>query len=228
MAPTQGGGRPDKYLTAAGETVPSVTTILDRFKDSGALLHWAWKQGIDRVDYKATRDSAGAHGSAVHESAEKLLHGASAEECEDFIITKLPDVAAAVDAIQAFRSFSRWVAKVRPPVTDTELPLVSERYKFAGCIDVIAADAWQIDLKSGKRVYLDHLLQIAAYDILHEEVRGERFRRFTLLHIPKDGSECVSYNWNHLDAARAMFLSLRASYELESQVQMQMKEAEKC
>lgn len=33
------------YFTAAGEKVPSVTTVLGRFKDSGGLLFWAHKVG---------------------------------------------------------------------------------------------------------------------------------------------------------------------------------------
>ena len=35
-------GRPKAgYKNAAGEKVPGVTTVIGRFKDSGALLHWA-------------------------------------------------------------------------------------------------------------------------------------------------------------------------------------------
>jgi hypothetical protein len=33
------------YFSAAGEKVPSVTTILSRFKDSGGLMFWAYKTG---------------------------------------------------------------------------------------------------------------------------------------------------------------------------------------
>lgn len=33
------------YRNAAGEKVPSVTTILSRFKDSGGLIKWAYRQG---------------------------------------------------------------------------------------------------------------------------------------------------------------------------------------
>jgi hypothetical protein len=38
------------YFTAAGEKVPSVTTILGRFKDSGGLMFWAHKVGAEQRD----------------------------------------------------------------------------------------------------------------------------------------------------------------------------------
>jgi hypothetical protein len=222
--PKRGAGRPSKYLTRAGDKVPSVTTILSRFKESGALVHWAWKLGWERKDYRKVRDDAAGVGSAVHNAAESYLHGVSQETCEDAIIEALPDIDVAVRALQGFHSFLRWHDKEKPEITETELPLVSERHRFAGCIDDIAKPRWQIDLKTGKRVYADHLLQIAAYDILHEECRGERFERFTLLHIPQDGSECMAYDWTDLSRAREMFLALLRAYELDSMVKETLRE----
>src|SRR6516225_4019637 len=37
------------YFIADGTKVPSVTQVISRFKDSGALIHWAWKCGRDGV-----------------------------------------------------------------------------------------------------------------------------------------------------------------------------------
>lgn len=45
MATPRGG-----YFTAAGEKVPSVTTILSRFKDSGGLMFWAHGVGAEQRD----------------------------------------------------------------------------------------------------------------------------------------------------------------------------------
>lgn len=38
------------YFSASGEQVPSVTTILGRFKDSGGLMFWAHKVGAEQRD----------------------------------------------------------------------------------------------------------------------------------------------------------------------------------
>ena len=42
-----------------GRLLPGTTTIIGKFKNSGALIHWAWKQGMDGIDYRETRDQAG-------------------------------------------------------------------------------------------------------------------------------------------------------------------------
>ena len=41
----RGGGRPDAYRGADGKKLPSVTTVLSRFKESGGLIRWAYGQG---------------------------------------------------------------------------------------------------------------------------------------------------------------------------------------
>ena len=33
-----------------GKLLPGTTTIIGKFKNSGALIHWAWKQGMDGID----------------------------------------------------------------------------------------------------------------------------------------------------------------------------------
>jgi hypothetical protein len=50
-APTKGKGR-GKYRLADGTRVPSVTEILSRFKEGGALIHWAWRLGMEGEDYR--------------------------------------------------------------------------------------------------------------------------------------------------------------------------------
>ena len=61
-----GGGRPTAYRLEDGTRVPGVTTITNKFKDSGGLIHWAWQCGIDGVDYRAKRDEAGDVGHLAH------------------------------------------------------------------------------------------------------------------------------------------------------------------
>ena len=39
-----------------GQRLPSVTTVLSRFKDSGGLIHWAWSLGKEGKDYREERD----------------------------------------------------------------------------------------------------------------------------------------------------------------------------
>ena len=55
---------PQGYFNAAGERIPGTTTIIGRFKESGALVHWAWKLGMEGKDYREVR--AADAGTAAH------------------------------------------------------------------------------------------------------------------------------------------------------------------
>jgi hypothetical protein len=68
------------YLNAAGLSVPGTTDITGRYKDSGALLHWAHKQGA--AGLPLYQRSALDIGSAVHKMCELDLIGASDREIE--------------------------------------------------------------------------------------------------------------------------------------------------
>ena len=46
------------YKTQDGVRVPSVTTVISRFKEAGALMYWAWNEGKEGRDYRETRDAA--------------------------------------------------------------------------------------------------------------------------------------------------------------------------
>jgi hypothetical protein len=62
-----------------GKRVPSVTTIISRFKDSGGLIHWAWQQGMDGLDYRETRDKAALAGHLAHYLMELDARGKTKE-----------------------------------------------------------------------------------------------------------------------------------------------------
>jgi len=63
------------YRTKDGVRVPSVTTIIGRFKESGGLIHWAWALGMEGKDYRQVRDSAADAGSLAHSMIYETNHG---------------------------------------------------------------------------------------------------------------------------------------------------------
>ena len=71
-----------------GKLLPGTTTIIGKFKNSGALIHWAWKQGMDGIDYRETRDQAGEQGTSVHYLAESYIKKWSYEEPTDEKVIK--------------------------------------------------------------------------------------------------------------------------------------------
>jgi hypothetical protein len=63
------------YFTASGERVPGVTTIIGRFKESGALIQWAYNRGKEGLELYESRDKAAELGTIVHEMVEAYIKG---------------------------------------------------------------------------------------------------------------------------------------------------------
>ena len=59
------------YFNKAGQRLPSVTTIISRFKESGGLIHWAWNLGREGQDYRQVRDEAADAGTLAHAMIEE-------------------------------------------------------------------------------------------------------------------------------------------------------------
>ena len=61
---------PRKGYFVNGTKVPSVTQIVSRFKDSGALMYWAWEQGKEGKDFRDTSQRAADAGTLSHRMVE--------------------------------------------------------------------------------------------------------------------------------------------------------------
>lgn len=62
-----------------GKRVPSVTTVISRFKESGALMYWCWDQGRQGLDYRQTRDAAADAGTIAHAMVEAFIRNGEGE-----------------------------------------------------------------------------------------------------------------------------------------------------
>jgi hypothetical protein len=155
------------------EVFRSVTTILKALSKD-ALIYWAAREvaeyayderddwaGLDRA--KAVRllkgapwdkrDAAGNLGTAVHDAIEALVLGQTAPEYA-------PAIAARMDG------FDRFVKDYRPEWLASEAAVFSRKYGYAGTLDGIVGigdKTYIIDAKTGKGVYPEYALQLAAY-----------------------------------------------------------------
>lgn len=170
--------RDGRYYRIEGERYYSVTTIIDGGTPKWPLINWAKKftaeYAVDHFDaFKALVEDdpmaakdwlkrasnrmtsvAGELGSAVHEAAEAYVLG---------------------------RPYPPWTPAVRPymengllPFLDTwtpeiiaiEAPVFSKRFRYAGTLDnIMMIDGVRLltDYKSGKAIYPEVGLQLAAY-----------------------------------------------------------------
>ena len=58
-----------------GKRLPSPSTIVSRFKDSGGLLHWANTQGLEGKTLDEAREEVTTPGSIVHARIEASIRG---------------------------------------------------------------------------------------------------------------------------------------------------------
>jgi len=209
---------------ADGTRVPSVTTVIGRYKDSGALIGWAHKQGLAGVPLHEARDRAADIGSAVHAALEVELSGGDPRAA---LLAYTPHTHEGPDADflrkceRAYSAFRKWWEQSRLEVLATEVPLVSERWAVGGTLDAILREpdgALALgDWKTSKGVYLDHPVQLAAYARIWEETRGDHIASAHLMRFSKAGT--FEHRWfPDLEPAWAYFRHLLAAYKAEGAV----------
>lgn len=201
------------YRTKAGVKVPSVTTILSQFKDPGPLQYWAWDLGMKGINYRDALDKAADIGTIAHKLAECHLRGQ--------VFDPTPYDADALQKAQIpFGAFLEWAGGSKLTAEASEVPMISEKYGFGGCMDVVLVNGRRqiSDFKTSKAIYADYLAQILGYSILWEEnfpdkpVEGG----YSIIRFDKQGE--FSHHWWPVDspkvvAARSYFLSLVSAYK---------------
>lgn len=236
MATLKGG-----YFLKDGTKVPSVTTIIGRYKESGALIHWAAGQAskfiqdnlpespnradIGRVceaaknSYREVRDAHAEAGTLAHEAVEAWIR----KEAYTF-----KGVAEVVDrAERAYEAFQQWAAQTSLEITHAEVALVSEKHKFGGTLDAMLIQGKRSlgDWKSSSGVYGDYLIQVAAYGLLWEEnfpylpIDGG----YHLMRFDKVYGDYHHHAWSELEAAKKAFLLMRQLYALEPELKARAK-----
>lgn len=200
---TRGTGRPEKYILADGTQVRGVTTIIGRFKDSGALLHWAFQQGKSgAASLYEKRDEAADAGSLVHACVEADIHN-----------QPHPDIPEAMRerVTSAHSAWREWFDGSKMEIVATEVPLVSEQFRYGGTIDAIARDGkgrlCLLDWKSSAGIYTDYALQLAAYRQLWNENRHDQ-------QITDGGYHICRFSKQHGDFEHRYFPELIEAWEM--------------
>jgi len=172
-----------RYELRDGTRVPSVTTVLG-ILNKPALLDWAWKCGIDGLDYKAVRDHAADVGTLAHYLIMCHLKGEEPDTSEysEEVIGK---------AENCLLSYFEWLKEHPIEPILVEVPLVSEKYRFGGMMDCFAklnGENVLIDHKTGKAIYAEMFYQLAGYRQLLIE-NGYEVSSCRILRIGRDENE---------------------------------------
>ena len=207
------------YFLKSGKQVPGVTTILGRFKESGGLLHWAFAQGkAGKLNLYDDRDKAADAGTVAHDLVFRDLHGDSL-----VVGDQVPnDIAEA--GRNGFLNYKKWERQTRIFIMPLEMQLIDEEFEFGGTPDagfeidgVLDVGDW----KTSNAIYLDYIIQGAAYrrlwNVNHPEspMHGLHVCRFS-----KEGGNFAHHFYDSatLDLAWEQFKHFRAAYEIDKQL----------
>ena len=191
-----------------GVRVPGTTTIINAYKKSDGLVHWAWDLGRQGLDYRNVRDNAAETGTKAHSLIEADIRK------QEFITT---DEAA----IKAFGAYQEWRQHTTLQPTHTETPLVSRQYHYGGTLDtmLIQGKLSLGDWKTSNAIYIEYLMQLAAYKHLWEENFPDQpiTGGLHLLRVSKVG-DFHHHWWAELDDAWESFLLRRRAYDLDKKL----------
>ena len=208
------------YKLKNGSKVPGVTTIIGRFKETGGLLYWACEQGkaIERGEISTLydkRDEAAEAGTLAHAMVEAYINHTTLD------VSKYPsDVVA--QATQALEMYLTWENTTKLKIIEQEMELVSETYKFGGCPDAIGeidGVLTLVDWKTSNGVYVDMVIQLAAYKQLWQENNPDRpLKGFHLCRFSKDHADFTHHYWLELDDAWRQFVLFREAYDIDKRL----------
>lgn len=210
--------------------MPSVTTILGKFKDPGGLIWWACTQGQKnpeapvREALYGTKDKATDIGTCVHEMVEAHIKGNS----PDMIPMQYKITSEGMVKVQSgFDAYLAWERMTKLEITHQEIRMVCPEYKFSGTPDavgLIEGEPCLIDWKTSKSVYSDMLVQLAAYGYLVEhglqmeneyKPLGIKVKGFHLCKFSKEHGDFSHHYFPDLSEAWEQFKRFRECYDTE-------------
>lgn len=207
-----------RYWHNGGGPYPSVTTIL-RVLDKPALGNWYKRQVAEAAVYRQAdwqqklpaeavtwlmsmpdtkRDNAATLGSSIH-----LLADIAARRPQD-------GLGGSEQEKPYLEAFQRFLGQEdAPSVVSSEHAILNLSEGYAGTYDLLVqwqGDLWLLDVKTGKGVYADYALQLAAYGMAeHIAIQGDPSlypfpepARYGVLHLrpdtyPGDGYKVIEY-----------------------------------
>ena len=170
-----------------GEIVPGVTTILDGQLgwNKRILMAWARREALAGKDPDLIAQDAADSGTCTHYHIECHIK-AKEMDLKDFTQDQISK------AETGFLGFLEWEKDNKLEYVHVEHPVVSERWRYGGTVDMVArknGKLWMLDLKTSKGIYAEYKVQLAAYYMAYNEQEESPIDECHLLQLSKeDGS----------------------------------------
>lgn len=226
MTIERGTGRPaNGYRLKDGTKPDSASQIAQAFRAGFGptrLDDWKIREALagrdPRGDSAATRT-----GSLAHDMIEEEIHGGDAMRI--FNAAFELDEEETAQAMYAFESWILWRDQGLGAEVDyvaTEVPMVSETYRFAGTPDAVARDGEALvvyDWKTSGGLHgkTQYAMQCALYSLLWEDVRGEKITVGRIVRLAKSPAhhakngrrfEIVQVDPMHMERLRKSYLMI--------------------
>lgn len=207
-----------RYKLKDGTIVPGVTTVTGSQLgwNKQALINWANRTGLQGIDSNKYKDDKAEIGTLAHAMITDWLQG---------IVTDTSDYSKnqIMDAENSVLSFYEWAKNRQIKPILIEKPLVSEAHQFGGKPDIYASidNTFElIDLKTGKGIYEEMIIQVAAYANLLIE-NGHKVESIRILSIPRTEDEAFMeriIGKKQRDVAWKIFLNCLGNYMLRKKM----------
>ena len=175
-----------RYKNKEGKIIPGVTTITGQLGwNKQQLIKWSNNLGLQGIDSTKYTDDKAEIGTLAHAICIHDLGG----DKPDYDNYSKEQIKQAENCVL---SFFEWKKSVNIKPLFCEQPLVSEILQVGGTPDIYAVidDNYVecIDLKTGKGIYEEHMVQVAGYAICLEE-NGFKVDKIRILNIPRSEDE---------------------------------------
>lgn len=204
-----------KYVTVTGESLPSVTTVLDATKDKSHLD--AWVKNVGEEEANRIKNEAAMVGTHMHGCLER------------FIKHRPIEVPTSWLAVKGYRMAMTLAENFFPNLTEVWGSEVNVYYpqKYAGSTDMAGVyrnKSAIVDFKQANRMKKrdwieDYFHQLAAYALAHDAVHGTEIEQGVVLMASQDGQvqEFVSVGREWAQYKQAWFARLEGFYALHGQ-----------
>jgi hypothetical protein len=200
-----------------GKKVPSVTTIIGRFKNATGLIIWSNKLGLQGINYFDELNKAAEAGTSLHDLAELHIKG------EEYQLPDDPTVR------HCFNQFLEWWNNTNYKVTWTEKKMGSKKLEVGGCPDLLVDGKVLIDFKTSKAIYSDMIIQLSAYAELIKESEGIEIDKAIIVRFPKedDDTEIKEFSKEDLAVGLKQFKLLRKAFDIDKDLNKILKRKKK-
>lgn len=197
-----------RYRLEDGTVVPGVTTVTGLLSKP-SLVRWANKLGLEGIDASRVTEQSARIGTLAHAMIRASLLGETYDPGQ-------ADPAELGQAEEAFRCFLRWREghSLRP--VHCEHSFVSQALRYGGtpdCYCILDGDPVLLDFKTGKRIYDEYFVQLAAYARLLRE-QGYPVRELRVLRLGRAEEDCEERSVTEQEKWFSLFENLLNIYYL--------------